>query len=681
MVRDRWMLDATSGVFRMVTAPDWSGQYSPEVFTFQMGAGGTFTPLGHLFVQLPHPESLTAVRFDGPRAYVVTSERIDPLFVIDLSDPAHPLQRGSVTMPGWIDHIVPEGNHLVAFGHDNATGNWQLAVSLFDVTDLDNPTLLDRVSFGGNWGWVPEQADNYDKVFKVVDSLGLIMVPFVSDIQDPSTGMWRDLGGVQLISFDTSSLKLRGLIDARGWVRRALPYQNRILTISDQRMQTVDATDLDHPVVTGSVELARNVADFVPMGQYGLQLVGDWYSGNTRLVVLSMTDPDLGKPVAEVKITAPYGELFVNGHYAYLTDVNWNDGHSEVKVVDLTDPTHPQVTGTLELPDALDWWSSYGYGWGWYGGDEVRQVGGNKLVFHAYRYWMRGGMTNAGGAAGGSVGGAPASGGSTSNGTDSSTDADQLFVVDLSDPANPHVASTLTLTGDDWVYGLNSVGNLLYFSHFESESQDPNGVWHVRYYLDRVDLTNPAQPRRFAKVNVPGYVVQLGADGKTVYTLDYYWGTDNQSHEAFNALTLEGPVAVLRDRIDLSGWIGDVQLDGKTALFTTNRSWDDASGTWHSESRLMSMDVSDPSNLRIVGQTVLPETWGWLRSVQGHRAFVDLGYLGGMLVYDVTDPTNLQLAAFHRHQGWVNAIRTVGDTAYLACGYYGVETVDLGARQ
>ena len=254
-------------------------------------------------------------------------------------------------------------------------------------------------------------------------------------------------------------------------------------------------------------------------------------------------------------------------------------------------------------------------------------------------------------------------------------------MVDLANPSDPHLASTLTLQGDDWSYGLHSVGNLLYFSHYESQGQDANGVWHVRYYLDRVDLTTPSAPKRLPKVNVPGYVVRLGDDGQTLYTLDYYWGSDNQAHEAFNALTLLGSTAVLRDRIDLKGWIGDIRLDGKTAFFTTNRSWNDAQNTWHSETRLESLDVSNPSNLRLVGETLLPETWGWLRTVQGHRAFVDLGYLGGMLVYDVSNPADLKLSAFQRHQGWVNAVRVVGSSAYLACGYYGVERVDLGTQR
>lgn len=653
-VRDRWMLDEYEGVFRVVSAPDWSGS-PPEVRTFQMGPGGTFQNLGHLALQLPQPESITAVRFDGTKAYVVTYERVDPLFIVDLSDPAAPRQRGQVTMPGWLDHIVTRGDRLVALGHDDASATWQMAVSLFDVSDLDAPALLDRVSFGENWGWVPDERDNFDKVFKVLDDLGLVMIPFYSYGFDDTTGYWHHTGGVQLVDFSRDDLVLRGLVDHAGWVKRALPFGDRILTVSDERMQTVDATDRDHPVITGDVELARNVVDFVTMGNVGVQLVGDWYRGDTRLVVVPMSDPDLGEPLAEIPVTAPYGKMFVNGDLIYLVSQDWRTGNSEVRVVDFSTPTAPVVTGSLTLPEQVSYW---GWNYGWWGGDELAQVGGSTLVFHTYRAWYRGYDC---GSCGDEI-------------------YDRLYVVDLSNPQAPALASTLVLRDEDWVYGIKARGNTLFFTHYEWDGQNADGRSVVRYYLDRYDLSNPARPVRLNKVNVPGYVVDLSEDGSRVFTLDYAYDADGSVQQSFNALRLLGRVASLEGRLTLDGWVGNIQFADGLAWLTTQRSYEDADHNWRNELKLLAIDATASRNLRIAGQVTLPDQYGWLRTVEGGRAFLDLGWMGGMLIYDVSDPADIQLAWFFRHMGWVNSVYTQGNTAYFAMGYYGLQQVGLSAQ-
>jgi hypothetical protein len=64
---------------------------------------------------------VTATRFDGPRAFVVTFERVDPLWTIDLSKPAEPRALGHLEIPGFVDHLEPRvrarsqrGRHIVA---------------------------------------------------------------------------------------------------------------------------------------------------------------------------------------------------------------------------------------------------------------------------------------------------------------------------------------------------------------------------------------------------------------------------------------------------------------------------------------------------------------------------------------------------------------------------------------
>ena len=120
-------------------------------------------------------ERLFATRFDGNLAYLVTFRRIDPLWVVDLTDPAHPEIAGEVQVPGYSTFIQPLGDRLVTIGLDN-TNSWRVAVSLFDVHDPAAPALLSKVALGQNSSW--SEANSDEKAFAVLPEAGLILVPY-----------------------------------------------------------------------------------------------------------------------------------------------------------------------------------------------------------------------------------------------------------------------------------------------------------------------------------------------------------------------------------------------------------------------------------------------------------------------------------------------------------------------
>lgn len=63
-------------------------------------------------------------------------------------------------------------------------------------------------------------------------------------------------------------------------------------------------------------------------------------------------------------------------------------------------------------------------------------------------------------------------------------------------------------------------------------------------------------------------------------------------------------------------------------------------------------------------------------TVEGRYAYV--GYRGGMLVYDVSEPTEPDLVeTLELGKHYVNEIRIVGDRAYLAAGFGGILVIDL----
>ena len=75
----------------------------------------------------------------------MTFRQTDPLYAVDLSDPARPRVRGSLALTGYSAYLHPaSGTRLIgigrqadAMGHPGGT-----QVSLFDVSDLAAPARL-----------------------------------------------------------------------------------------------------------------------------------------------------------------------------------------------------------------------------------------------------------------------------------------------------------------------------------------------------------------------------------------------------------------------------------------------------------------------------------------------------------------------------------------------------------
>ena len=115
-------------------------------------------------------ESIKSVRFTGEKAYIVTFKNIDPLFVIDLSEPTMPKVLGELKIPGYSEYLHPyDENHIIGFGYDTETVNRYgseminttgMKMALFDVTDATNPKEMFTVKIG-NGGTYSEAIYNH----------------------------------------------------------------------------------------------------------------------------------------------------------------------------------------------------------------------------------------------------------------------------------------------------------------------------------------------------------------------------------------------------------------------------------------------------------------------------------------------------------------------------------------
>lgn len=93
-------------------------------------------------------EALYGVRFLGDRAYAVTFEQIDPLYVIDLLDPSDPFIAGELTVTGFSDFLHPVNDALL-LGLGTG-GNGGVKLELFDVSNISQPLSRGSTTLGGS---------------------------------------------------------------------------------------------------------------------------------------------------------------------------------------------------------------------------------------------------------------------------------------------------------------------------------------------------------------------------------------------------------------------------------------------------------------------------------------------------------------------------------------------------
>ncbi len=148
-IDSQFSMDERDGYFRIATTSERAGINVNNLYVLdqKLKEAGKVTGFAR-------NESIKAVRFIGDKAYVITYEAIDPLFIIDLSDPASPRIEGEVKIDGFSTLLIPVSeDRLLGIGHatgDNGYGGEYangLKLALFDISDPSQPKVLDSKEF------------------------------------------------------------------------------------------------------------------------------------------------------------------------------------------------------------------------------------------------------------------------------------------------------------------------------------------------------------------------------------------------------------------------------------------------------------------------------------------------------------------------------------------------------
>ena len=139
---NQYSMDEYNGHFRLATTSQ-KQESSNNVYVLNM----ELETVGKL-ENLGITERIYSARFMGDKAYLVTFRQIDPFFVLDMSNPTEPKVAGELKIPGYSSYLHPfDENHVIGLGmEDNA-----VKLSLFDVTNVNNPTEIAKYTIQGDY--------------------------------------------------------------------------------------------------------------------------------------------------------------------------------------------------------------------------------------------------------------------------------------------------------------------------------------------------------------------------------------------------------------------------------------------------------------------------------------------------------------------------------------------------
>ena len=186
---NRYSMDEYNNNLRLATTSSIStsaGEYTYNNVYVLDGNMNTTGSLTHVAEQ----ESIYATRFIGDRLYMVTFNRIDPLFVIDVSTPETPKILGELNVTGYSDYLYPyDTTHLIGIGKQTATDDWGsvstsgIQLALYDVSDVSNPQQLAKVQIGDAGSDSAALTDPHAFLFDQAKNLLVIPVAAVSSSQ------------------------------------------------------------------------------------------------------------------------------------------------------------------------------------------------------------------------------------------------------------------------------------------------------------------------------------------------------------------------------------------------------------------------------------------------------------------------------------------------------------------
>jgi uncharacterized secreted protein with C-terminal beta-propeller domain len=271
MVLNQFSMDEYDGYFRVATTTHGEKPLN-NVYVLNMALNIT----GSLKEDIAVGETIYSARFMGERCYLVTFRNIDPLFVIDLSNPEAPKVLGELKITGYSSYLHPyDETHIIGIGKETVAEREDFAwyqgvkISLFDVSDVNNPVEIGKYEIGDRGTDSPVLWDH--KAFLFDKERNLLVIPvleakinatqYPGGVSSSAYGqpVWQ---GAYVFDISINGLQPRGQIThvenitdpeqqyyyyySPFAVERSLYIDNVLYTISDAKIMMNNLESLDY---------------------------------------------------------------------------------------------------------------------------------------------------------------------------------------------------------------------------------------------------------------------------------------------------------------------------------------------------------------------------------------------------------------------------------------------------
>jgi len=558
-----------------------------------------------------------ACAVSGNYAYIGQGQ---DLVVLDVSNPASPVELGRVMTPGIVRDVALSGDY--AYVADDDTG-----LVIVDVSDKSAPALAGSCDTAGHAYGVTVSGDY---AYVVGGSNGLVIVD-VSDKSAPSlVGSYNTAGrargialsgdyayvadesnGLVIVNVSNKSAPaLAGSYDTAGWADSVTVSGDYAYVADwDNGLVIVDVSDKSAPTLVGSYNTAGYAWGVAVSDDYAY--VADW---DTGLVIMDVTDKSAPTLVGSYNTAGNAKGVAVSGNYAYVA--TWNNG---LVIVDITDKSEPALAGS---------YGTAGY---------ARDVS----VSDDYAY-----------VAGASTGlvivdisnkAAPVLTGSCDIWTDDVTVSGNyayvveeytgIKIVDISNKAAPVLVGSYDTTG--WVGDYVAVsGDYAYVVDW--------------YGLRIIDISNKAAPVLVGSYETEEYAEDVVVSGNYAYVAEDWTGLRIIDISNKAAPVLAGSCHITE------GWLTaeDVAVSGDYA-YVTNRN-----------DGLAIVDISNKTAPVPAGSYDIE---GGAKDVvvSGNYAYV-VGGSNGLVIVDVSDKSAPSLVGSYNTAGRARGVAVSGDYVYVA---------------
>ena len=283
--------EVSGRILNQFSMDEYKGNF--RIATTTGNTWGSSSSLNHLYVldedlkiigsveDLAKGERIYSARFMGDRAYMVTFRQVDPLFVIDLSQPKDPEVLGYLKVTGFSSYLHPyDENHIIGIGKEaTEQGRVQgVKIALFDVSDVSNPVEKAKYEIKGQWSDSNALYDHKAFLFDKKKELLVLPISYSEELTDSEKlGKYEYWQGAFVFKINTDEIALMGQIDhkdnksEKGYyysstaVKRSLYMNDVLYTISGAKVKANSLINLDEisfielpyeepPIYTGFIE-------------------------------------------------------------------------------------------------------------------------------------------------------------------------------------------------------------------------------------------------------------------------------------------------------------------------------------------------------------------------------------------------------------------------------------------